>query len=129
QADHQGLDRTHLCLFPRRMTTIASLPGGEAPALAGRTPTSEPAPKTAPAPAEAAVGRHAILVEEAEAGERIDRLIARRLPALSRSRAKGLIEAGALSAGGATITEASTRVKAGQSYLLTVPEATPALPE
>src|SRR5690606_30253791 len=74
-------------------------------------------------------GSRIIEVAEAETGERIDRLIARRLPALSRSRVKALIEAGHLSVEGATINEPSTRVKACQSYLLSVPEPTQALPE
>ena len=74
-------------------------------------------------------GSRIIEIAEAETGERIDRLIARRLPALSRSRVKALIEAGRLSVEGATINEPSTRVKACQSYLLSVPEPTQALPE
>ncbi len=69
-----------------------------------------------------------IAVREAEAGTRVDRLLAARLPALSRSRLKGLIEAGRLSAGGATIDEPSYRVKPGQSLVLVVPAATPARP-
>lgn len=83
-------------------------------------------------------GPQLVEVAEAEAGERVDRLIARHLPALSRSRVKALIEAGALvetrsGAGpgeaGATIDEPSTRVKAGQRFRLTVPAAAPARPE
>lgn len=74
-------------------------------------------------------GARSIEVADCDVGERVDRLIARRLPSLSRSRAKSLIEAGALTAGGATIDEPSTRVKAGQCYLLTIPEARPAEPE
>ncbi|MEX2631072.1 MAG: RluA family pseudouridine synthase [Tistlia sp.] len=84
---------------------------------------------SAPADAAPLTGPHSFEIAAPEAGERVDRLIARRLPSLSRSRVKGLIEAGALSAAGATIDEPSTRVKAGQRYLLTVPEATAALPE
>ncbi len=69
-----------------------------------------------------------ITTREAEAGERVDRLLAARIPALSRSRLKGLIEAGRLSAGGQTIDEPSYRVKPGQSLVLAVPGAAAARP-
>ncbi len=62
-------------------------------------------------------------------GERLDRFLARRLPDFSRSRLKQLIEAGRLSAGGATLSEPSRRVKPGQVFRLSLPEAAPAKPE
>ena len=65
----------------------------------------------------------------AEAGERLDRLLARHLPGLSRSRMKGLIEAGAVSADGATIEEASFRVKPGQTFAIEIPETNEAEPQ
>ena len=68
-------------------------------------------------------------VEKADAGERLDRLLATRLPELSRSRLKNLIEAGRLSAGGETIVEPSYRVKPGQRLTLRVPAAVPARPQ
>ena len=70
-----------------------------------------------------------IAVREAEAGTRVDRLLAARLPELSRSRIKNLIVAGRLSAGGETIDEPSYRVKSGQGLTLLVPAATPARPQ
>ncbi len=70
-----------------------------------------------------------IAVHQAEAGARVDRLLAARLPTLSRSRLKKLIEAGRLSAGGETIDEPSYRVKPGQTFTLVVPEAAPARPQ
>jgi 23S rRNA pseudouridine1911/1915/1917 synthase len=69
-----------------------------------------------------------IAVEKAEAGLRLDRLLATRLLELSRSRLKNLIEAGRLSAGGETIVEPSYRVKPGQRLTLVVPAAVPARP-
>jgi 23S rRNA pseudouridine1911/1915/1917 synthase len=72
---------------------------------------------------------HEIAVREAEAGERVDRLLAARLPAISRSRLKSLIEAGRLTAGGETIEEPSYRVKPGESLVLAVPAAAPARPQ
>jgi 23S rRNA pseudouridine1911/1915/1917 synthase len=62
--------------------------------------------------------RQEVTVGAAEAGRRLDRLLAERLGGLSRSRLKGLIEAGMVSAGGATITEPSTRVKPGQTFAI-----------
>ena len=64
-----------------------------------------------------------------QAGERVDRLLARALPDLSRSRLKGLIEAGRLTSEGATIDEPSYRVKPGQRFALEVPPAVSARPE
>jgi 23S rRNA pseudouridine1911/1915/1917 synthase len=61
-------------------------------------------------------------------GERLDRFLARRLTRLSRSRLKQLIEAGYVSAGGATLSEPSQRVKPGQVFTVSVPEAAPATP-
>ncbi len=70
-----------------------------------------------------------IAVLKAEAGERLDRLLAARLPEFSRSRLKNLIEAARLSAGGQTIVEPSYRVKPGQRLVLAVPAAAPARPQ
>ena len=76
---------------------------------------TDPDPHTAGVPRDEALdaldpGPHAIAAEDADAGERLDRMLARRFPSLSRSRLKGLIEAGAVTRGGATIDEPSTRV-------------------
>lgn len=71
---------------------------------------------------------HTIAAEPADTGERIDRLLAARLPALSRSRLKVLIEQGCLSCAGATIVEPSYRVKPGQTFAIIVPEPVPARP-
>ncbi len=65
----------------------------------------------------------------ADAGARLDRLLAARLEDLSRSRLKGLIEAGMVSADGAPVREPSTRVKAGQTFAIVIPETVPATPE
>jgi len=73
--------------------------------------------------------RVSVTVESGEAGERLDRLLAARLPALSRSRLKGLIEGGNLTLEGAPVTQPSAKVKAGQKIALTVPAAEDAEPE
>ncbi|MCG8593713.1 MAG: RluA family pseudouridine synthase [Kiloniellales bacterium] len=70
--------------------------------------------------------RHRLVAGQDEPGERVDRWLAARLPDLSRSRVKALIEAGCLTSERRTIDEASERVKPGAAYVLTVPEAAPA---
>jgi ribosomal protein S4 len=61
----------------------------------------------------------------AQAGERLDRLLASHLHALSRTRLKRLIEDGRVSAGGATVTDPSMRVKPGQVFALTCRRRSP----
>ena len=62
-------------------------------------------------------------------GERIDRVIARRLPLLSRSRVKVLIEEGHVAANGATILSASEKVKPGHEIIIHVPPPIEGRPE
>ena len=64
-----------------------------------------------------------------DAGERLDRFLARRLTGLSRSRLKQLIEAGHVSEGGGTLSDPSQKVKAGQVFQLDLPPPAPATPE
>jgi 23S rRNA pseudouridine1911/1915/1917 synthase len=64
-----------------------------------------------------------------DAGERLDRFLARRLTGLSRSRLKQLIETGCVSEGGATLSDPSQKVKAGQVFQLDLPPPAPATPE
>jgi 23S rRNA pseudouridine1911/1915/1917 synthase len=62
-------------------------------------------------------------------GKRLDRFLAEKLSDHSRSRLKALIEAGQLTKAGRTIEEAGYRVKPGETFVLTLPEAEPAEPE
>lgn len=68
-------------------------------------------------------------VAPGEAGGRVDRVLAAAWPELSRNRLKNLIEAGHLAASGGTISDPSTRVKAGWRLRLSLPAAAPARPE
>jgi len=61
-------------------------------------------------------------VEADVARERLDRLLARRLADLSRSRLKALIEAGHVRIGGRTMTDAGHRVNLGDRISVAVPE-------
>ena len=62
-------------------------------------------------------------------GARLDRVLALRIPDLSRSRLKALILAGEVAIDGGTIRDPSERVKSGARVTVTVPEAEPAKPE
>ena len=63
-----------------------------------------------------------------DAGERADRFLAARLDDTSRSRIKGLIEGGAITVDGGTLSDPALRVKAGQTFAILVPEPVAAEP-
>ena len=63
-----------------------------------------------------------------EAGDRLDRVLARHVTALSRSRLKALIEAGAVTLEGRTIRDPSHRVNSGDAIAVDVPPPAPAKP-
>ncbi len=69
-----------------------------------------------------------ILVSSDEQGERLDRLLARHVAELSRSRLKVLIEAGAVTIGGQTIRDPSHRVNSGVAIGIDIPPPEPAKP-
>lgn len=74
-----------------------------------------------------------VLIEPAEAGERLDRVLARHFAdhpaALSRSRLKALIEAGAVALDGKTIRDPSHRVNSGNAVNVDIPPPQPAKPQ
>jgi len=72
--------------------------------------------------------RYEVAAGPDDAGARLDRLLAAGLPGLSRSRVKVLLEAGRVTAGGATISDPAYRVKPGQTFAIIVPEPVEALP-
>jgi 23S rRNA pseudouridine1911/1915/1917 synthase len=72
--------------------------------------------------------REVVTVEEREAGERLDRFLAHRLPALSRSRLQALIRGGAVARSGAAERDLNARVKAGEAYEVRVSAPEPAKP-
>jgi len=69
-----------------------------------------------------------IIAAEADAGARLDRVLAAHVGELSRSRLKALIEAGAVAVGGRTIRDPSYRVNSGAAIVLDVPPPEPAKP-
>jgi 23S rRNA pseudouridine1911/1915/1917 synthase len=78
-------------------------------------------------------GRHAgasamVSPEAAEAGLRLDRVLALHLPALSRTRLKRLIEGGQVEHDGTVARDPSLRVQPGQNFVVFVPVAEDATP-
>ncbi|WP_051608767.1 RluA family pseudouridine synthase [Fodinicurvata fenggangensis] len=67
-------------------------------------------------------GRHEIAVTPEDSDMRLDRMLATKLPDLSRSRIKTLIAQGALKHDGQTIVDPSLRVKPGQNFAIDIPE-------
>jgi len=62
-------------------------------------------------------------------GARLDRFLADAVPALSRTRLQALIADGRVVCAGATVTNASRRVKSGEHYRIEEPAPLPARPE
>ncbi len=73
--------------------------------------------------------RHVFVASAEDAGARIDRRMAAALPDLTRSRLKGLIDAGRLLRDGATVASPAEPVRAGASYVLILPPPAPATPQ
>jgi 23S rRNA pseudouridine1911/1915/1917 synthase len=69
-----------------------------------------------------------IVVTDAEAGGRLDRVLATRIAELSRSRLKALILAGEVAIGGRTIRDPGQRVNVGETITVGVPPAEPPAP-
>jgi 23S rRNA pseudouridine1911/1915/1917 synthase len=72
--------------------------------------------------------RRLIHIPGDQTGQRLDRVLAAHVAELSRSRIKVLIEAGAVTVGGATIRDPSHRVKSGAAIALDIPPPQPAAP-
>jgi 23S rRNA pseudouridine1911/1915/1917 synthase len=70
-----------------------------------------------------------VVIGADEAGERLDRVLAAHLDALSRSRLKALILAGHVAIGGRTIRDPGHRVNAADAISVTVPAPEPAAPQ
>jgi 23S rRNA pseudouridine1911/1915/1917 synthase len=69
-----------------------------------------------------------VTVAAEEAGERLDRVLARRIPALSRSRLKALILDGQVAIGARTIRDPAASVNSGDIVTVALPAPEPAKP-
>ncbi len=72
---------------------------------------------------------YTVTVAQDKARLRLDRFLADALPALSRTRLKGLIEGGQVTRDGGVAGAVSSKVKTGEVYGVTVPAARPAIPK
>ena len=70
-----------------------------------------------------------VTVGDDESGERLDRFLARKLPAISRTRLKSLIISGQVSVDGVPLIDPSRAVAAGMALLIIIPEPAPAEPQ
>ncbi|MBE7637947.1 RluA family pseudouridine synthase [Sneathiella sp. P13V-1] len=68
-------------------------------------------------------GTHQVEVSAEDVGERLDRFLAEKLGGLSRNRVKPLVKDGKASLAGEVITDPSRRVREGEIYEITIPEA------
>jgi 23S rRNA pseudouridine1911/1915/1917 synthase len=74
------------------------------------------------------VPRKSFVATDQEAGERLDRMLARHVAELSRSRLKALIEAGAVAVDAHTIRDPNHRVNSGAAIVVDLPPPEPAKP-
>jgi len=63
-----------------------------------------------------------IRAAESDAGQRLDRVLAQRLPLLSRTRVKRLIETGQVTREGAVVRDPSLRVRCDQNFVVILPQ-------
>ena len=73
--------------------------------------------------------REKLTVGETEAGQRLDRFLALRLPDLSRSRLQALLRAGEVTLAGVPIAAVGGKVRAGETYEVHVPAPVAAEPK
>ncbi|HVI49777.1 MAG TPA: RluA family pseudouridine synthase [Candidatus Sulfotelmatobacter sp.] len=71
---------------------------------------------------------HTLSVDPSQAGIRLDKWLVGQLPEMSRSRLQSLIAEGYVEDEDGPVDNASAKVKAGDSYQVTVPPAEPAVP-
>ncbi len=64
-----------------------------------------------------------IIAAEEDVGQRLDKVLARHAPDLSRSRLQVLIEQGCVTSGGQPVTDASAKLKSPASFVIEVPPA------
>jgi len=72
--------------------------------------------------------KESVIVDESDHGERLDRWLARALPAHSRTRLKRLIENGHVSVAGMILNDPALKVKTGQRFAIELPEPMPDTP-
>jgi 23S rRNA pseudouridine1911/1915/1917 synthase len=71
---------------------------------------------------------HAIVIDEAVAGQRLDRALALALPEHSRSRFKALIETGQVQTAGVAVRDPAAKVRDGQTFVVFLPDLVEPVP-
>ncbi len=71
----------------------------------------------------------AVMAGDADAGQRLDRVLVAHVPDMSRSQLQEHIKIGRLSVGGRTVTDAGYKVKLGDNIRLETPPPRPAIPQ
>jgi 23S rRNA pseudouridine1911/1915/1917 synthase len=72
--------------------------------------------------------RLSLTISATHANQRLDRALAALAPDLSRARVQALLEQGAITSAGQTVTDASKKVREGQTFDILIPDALPARP-
>jgi 23S rRNA pseudouridine1911/1915/1917 synthase len=92
--------------------------------------SDKPPPSAAAAPGTGDLppGPFCLRAAPEEAGERVDRFLARRIAPVSRARVQALMAAGEVRRDGTPITDPAEPVRAGATYVLAVPAPRPARP-
>ena len=112
----------------RRAALKASPPAEPELPPAGDEADDDEAAEPLVAPAAGAPALHALVVPPEAQGERLDAHLARALPALTRSRLQGLIEAGRVQVDGRP-AKAAQRLRGGEALRVEVPAPVAALPQ
>lgn len=66
-----------------------------------------------------------LMVDEADAGGRLDKFLSAKLPDMSRNRIQTLIAQGHITIGGAVVSDSATKIKSGQKFHLVIPASVP----
>jgi 23S rRNA pseudouridine1911/1915/1917 synthase len=99
-------------------------------AAAEAAAAAPPPPPSGPEPVEVSAERSAVFtVEAAEAGGRMDKILAARIPELSRTRLKALIVEGGVLVNGKPVDDPGRKLALDDAVALQVPEAAPPEPE
>lgn len=68
---------------------------------------------------------HTLTAADDDAGMRLDKFLAASLPEISRARLQSLIEEGMVTRAGERVHNTNTKIKPGDCFTVTIPEATP----
>src|SRR5579871_4074344 len=135
RSKHRAQWRAGSALWPGPHNTVPARQRWHRPericVLSCKFPRSSRSPITAAPRSEAMTEERTVHVQVApeDAGERLDRLLAKRIPELSRSRLKALILDGQVRSGERAIADPAFHVSAGETIAVGVPPPVAAEPQ